>query len=374
MTETLKNALRKQADDLGNLPVDLDRIISDGDRVLRRRRTAGLAVAACAAVAATAVLTTIPRGGDDALQPGEAGPRPFTYAVGSVVHQGAMTIDVGRPVRALVQTEDGVVFTTPERSVMHTDVATGATDRIGILSTAGHGRRLTVDEAGDTVAWIETEASQLAVSIFDVTSGGLRSFRVEARTQDGETMQPQVIAIDGTHVYYWDDAGLSSYDMDTWDATLMDADATPDTLSDAANGMLLHQAAPNSPDAGAAGLAVTTQLADESPLVPGISEGDLSADGRHVLTQQADQFAVFDVATGKRQDPAHPDFPFAAPYQWLDDDTIAALALAHPDEGEDAKISLLTCHLSTNDCEVTVPDAGGYRELAIPFGEALGDD
>jgi hypothetical protein len=187
-------------------------------------------------------------------------------------------------------------------------------------------------------------------------------------------MQPRVIAIDGPRVYYWDDAGLSPYGMLTGDATLMDADATLDTLSDAANGMLLHQVAQESPEAGVAGLAVTTRLADESPFVPGISEGDLSADGRHVLTQQADQFAVFDVATGRRQDPAHPGFPFAAPYQWLDDDTIAALALAHPDGGEDAKISLLTCHLSTNDCEVTVPDAGGYRELAIPFGEALGHD
>ena len=46
-----------------------------------------------------------------------------------------------------------------------------------------------------------------------------------------------------------------------------------------------------------------------------------------------DQIAVFDSATGERQDPSYRSlgFVFATPYQWLGDDDIAVLAFAgHP--------------------------------------------
>jgi hypothetical protein len=48
------------------------------------------------------------------------------------------------------------------------------------------------------------------------------------------------------------------------------------------------------------------------------------------------------------------------------------LALRDP-SADKPTISLLTCHVSSNDCQVTVADAGTYTDLALPVGEALGD-
>jgi hypothetical protein len=106
--------------------------------------------------------------------------------------------------------------------------------------------------------------------------------------------------------------------------------------------------------------------------VPDVATGDLAPDGKHWFTDDSDQFAVFDSATGERQDPAFKDlgFEFAAPYQWLGDDTIAALAL--PKATNDPQpISLLTCHVSTNDCVVTARDIGDAADVALPIGQSL---
>lgn len=74
---------------------------------------------------------------------------------------------------------------------------------------------------------------------------------------------------------------------------------------------------------------------------------------------------------GTGREPAHPGFAFAAPYQWLDSDTMAVLAV--PTADEDGPISLLTCRVSTNACQVATWDMGTYGEVAVPDGRALGD-
>jgi hypothetical protein len=143
-------------------------------------------------------------------------------------------------------------------------------------------------------------------------------------------------------------------------------------VQDAGGGRLLVRAGDGENAPG--GLAVVPTSANpstDSPLseVPGVASGDLAPDGKHWFTQDADRFAVFDSQTGDREDPTHPGFVFAAPYQWLDSDTIAAVALRTP---ESDTISLLTCHVSTNDCAVTAEDVGTYQDVAVPFGAPIG--
>jgi hypothetical protein len=103
-----------------------------------------------------------------------------------------------------------------------------------------------------------------------------------------------------------------------------------------------------------------------------VSSGDLSPDGSHWFTRDSDQFAVFDSTTGGRQDVAFKGlgFEFAAPYQWLGNDTIVALALPKATTGPQP-ITLLTCHVSTNDCVVTARDIGDAADVALPIGLSL---
>jgi hypothetical protein len=105
--------------------------------------------------------------------------------------------------------------------------------------------------------------------------------------------------------------------------------------------------------------------------VKNVDYGDLAPDGRHWFTDENDEFAVYDSATGRRQDPAHPGFEFAAPYQWLNDDTMAVIAVPDADKG--GPVSLLTCRVSTDDCRVAAADIGNYGDFAVPVGAEVAD-
>ena len=127
---------------------DLDLLRSVGDQLVpppldtlretaraRDRRTAqtGIAVAAVAllAVGATAFVTL---GKDNAeeLPPIQPSPtRPLTYADGSTIHYGDVTIGAPGTVRELDLTDDGVAFRTSDGRIWFSDGVT--TDELGIL-------------------------------------------------------------------------------------------------------------------------------------------------------------------------------------------------------------------------------------------------
>ncbi len=375
MTGQLRTTLNTRADDLTTWEADLDAIVRDGDRRVRRRRVAvasGLA-GVLAVAGGTAALTTR---GHARPQPAEQDTRPLSYAVGQVIHTGNGQVDVGVKVESMVQTINGFVFSGPDQKVY--EEKDGDVQEIGHLANAQS--RIVTGDDGLVVTWWDGERIHAWPTAF--ASGTANTIPVAESWQPDSP--PHVEALSDGHMWYWDGQETKVAEVRPTPSTAFWPDSgfpTPDTIQDAAGDKLLVRVA--------GGMAVIdanlrpldgdqlpgwepgTDLSGVEPQVPNLSTGDLAPDGKHWFSHDNDEFALFDSASGQRQEPAHPGFAFAAPYQWLGDDTMAVLA-THG-SSDDPQISLLTCRVSTNDCQVTAPDIGGYGDVAIPVGQRIGD-
>jgi hypothetical protein len=391
MTGQLRTTLHTRADELGPLDLDLDAIVRGGNRRLRRRRTALAAGgAALALVAAGTAFGLHGRGATAEPAPADQDAKPLTYAVGSVIHTGDGTIDVGEKVVSFVQTHWGFVFSTSDHRLHQ--VRDGQVEPIttfdGHLSQLAGSTPLVTGDDGMLTAWWDGERIQTwpgyrsgdgMVDAFDKTN----SFNAASSWPSSDP--PRIQAVSDGHLWFWDGQDPWIAEVRPMTSTAGWKDTNPPgsgTVVDAAGervlvnlggGMAVTRANLRPLDrAGIATWQPGGDLANLDVQVPNVSSGDLSPDGSHWFTQDADQFAVFDSATGERQDPAYKDlgFEFAAPYQWLGNDTIAALAL--PKATSDPQpISLLTCHVSTNDCVVTARDIGDAADVALPIGQSL---
>ncbi|MDX6358152.1 MAG: hypothetical protein QOH37_1206, partial [Nocardioidaceae bacterium] len=363
-------------------------IVRDGNRRLRRRRNAlaGGVAGTLAVVAGAAALTLGGHSASRAVQPADNPAKPLSYAVGSVIHSDGTTIDVGTKIESMVSVEDGFVFSGPDRTVyLETN---GATHALGHID--GASSRLYASDDGLVAAWWDGEQIQTWPgyryngSGEEVVEDSTHSFGVASTWPSGAP--PHVEALSDGHLWTWDgqhtvvaevrpltstagwkDAGFS-------DPEMIRSAAGARVLIRVGDGMAVVKAnllpPPHQP--GWADWEPGTDVSGVGAQVSGVTDGVLSPEGDHWFTQDSDQFAVFDSATGERQDPRYEDlgFAFAAPYQWLGNDTIAALAL--PKATNDPQlISLLTCHVSTNDCTVTARDIGDKTEVAITVGESL---
>jgi hypothetical protein len=382
MTGQLRTTFQDRADQLGMPEIDLDAIVHEGERRVRRRRTA-LAGAVAALLVAAGGATAIAVGGHDATRVGPADPsaKPLTYAVGSVIHTGDGTIDVGRKVESMVQTRWGFVFTTPNHQVFSEQ--DGVVHPIGSIPADG---KLVASDDGWVTAWWDGHNLQTWPGYGSGEPGPTVNF--DRTLPRGETVDwpsgspPRVEAVSDGHIWLWDghhhwiEETLPSTTHAIWNDTNSPGAGT---VVDAAGDQVLVKTD--------SGMTVTTANLLPEPLsrqdgwtpggdltnlptqVPNLDTGDLAPDGKHWFTDENDQFAVFDSATGQREDPAHPGFAFADPYQWLDGDTMAAIGLEGT-SGNDP-VSLLTCHVSTDECQVTVPDVGHYGDFAVPVGEVI---
>jgi hypothetical protein len=388
MSGQLRATLQDHADQLDRWDVDLEAVVRSGDRRIRRRRAA--LAGGCAAVLVLVVGVTMALRPPTTPEPAPAvePTKPFSYAVGSVIHSGSDTVDVGVHVESMVQIDGGFVFTGPDRTVYLEK--NGDTQAIGHL--ADRSSPLFASDNGLVAAWWDGERIQTWPGYRPTQSGAVVA---EDKTDSFEVAgtwprdnPPKIEALSDGHLWFWDGTQTMVAEVRplTSTATWRVSDvAGPDTIQDVSARAALVRAGHEGPGHETVGMAViATDLRDlagktwprgvgpstAQPQVRNISSGDLAPDGEHWFTQDNDQFAVFDSATGQRQDPAHPGFAFAAPYQWLGNDTMAVLALKGMSDHE--SISLLTCHVSTNDCEVTASDIGYYGDVAIPAGEAIG--
>ncbi len=365
MTGALRTTMQTRADALDGFDLDLDAIVHAGDRRVRRRRNALVGGgAALALVAGGTAFGLHDRGTTAEPGPASDSAQPFTYAVGSVIHSGTSRFDVGVPVDSMVQTATGVVFADSQQRVyVEKD---GSTHQVGRLSLAP--TSLVVDDAGTTVAWVDGDRLEV------YTGGGAPATSAPVQQPAGGDAAVALKAISGNTVWFWDGRGTMAYDLGSGQERHVAGYPDRDNLQDVSAGRMLVQIQDGSTGAGI-GMSVLDQASrggSAPPQVPEVYSGDLSPDGTHWFTQDADQFAVFDSATASRQDPSYKSlgFVFAAPYQWLDDDTMAVLAL--PSGSTDHPlISLLTCHVSTDACVVTASDIGDNTEVAIPVGQSL---
>ena len=298
--------------------------------------------------------------------PADQNATPLTYAVGSVIHTGDRTFDVGNKVVSLVPTHWGFVFSTP------TDGSTGSTTARYVRSPAfnGHPSHLSDVSSGwssATTDWSPHGGTANASRPGPATgatwwtpSTRRDSFNAESSWPTHEP--PRIQAVSDGHLWFWDGQHSSIAEVRPMTTTAGWKDSNPPgsgTVVDAAGDKVLVHVAD--------GMAVTKanllpsligkqdgwkpggDLAGVTAQVKHVDSGDLAPDGRHWFTDDHDQFAVFDSATGKRQNLHRPRLRLrcAVPVARRRHDRRGGLGPTSP---VTPSISLLTCHVSTNAC------------------------
>ncbi len=285
--------------------LDLDRVVADGNRRIRRRR--GLVVAATAAVVAGAVaiawsVVRVER---------SAGPvgTPFrdarpTYSAGSTIHYGNTVVEVGHQITALIQTDTGFVFTTPSAEVFLADGK--HVRRIG--TTAG---RLVADDSGPYVGWTDSDS----YVVYDTAA------RRMVEHDGAGPGSATVVAIDDGNVYLAKADGLHRWNLADKAEDLIAPDVRAEDVFDVAAGRYAILAPPRLTTPGGPLVLVSTDPTADRALVAGTT-ADVSPDGATTWGTTSSHF-VEDVVTAA---------------------------------GSADDVDLLTCSIRAGACSVTQPD------------------
>lgn len=361
--------LMHEAADLHFATPDVAAISRAGDRRLRSRRlAAGGAGVVAAAVVAGGVLLTNGTAGDDghvATEPhARALPPGLSWAEGSVIHTSTGPIDTGHPVHAYVRAGDDFAFTDGKGAVF--SVVDGDIDRVGSIGTERP--RLVSDPSGSLVAWLDPTGEGADYVALDLADGDSRSWPA----RPGENEFAGLVDVDGKEVVWRDEAGERTWHSETGSVrTISAAPPVGSRLLGAGSGLLAW-----SSDEG---VRVGTSRAD-AVVMPNLHGGSavFSPGGRWVSVD-ADQMEVRDVRTGKRVPLDVGGRDFATGYEWLDEDTIAAIAIRDVEEsGEtgDSSVELMICEVLQATCtaEADLGPMDAFRKKAVlSFGEALED-
>ena len=352
MTGMLQDLLHDRADELGAPHVDLAAITRDGERRVRRRRTAlagGLAAAAVAVAGGVAVLGggagTSPDARRDRVADGtDAAPVALSWVTGSTLHRaGQSDVDLGVEVRAWVWAGDDVVFTDPQRRVR---VWSGdALDVVGEAAAAEpDDAELVADDAH--VAWVDPEGRPVRL---DVSTGDV----VTGPRLPGDDVR--VTAMDGATVYTTGSDGVHAWQPVTPEAYQRLGTDPGGVVLDAEAGTLLRATGDRTARVTGPGRSLTLT-------VDGFA--NLSPDGAHVVAESDDVGVLQDTATGQLV-LLYTGYGWEMPFQWLDDDTVAVLAYDTEDPEERDVPHLLSCTVSTSECGAPATlDAG----VQLPVG------
>lgn len=350
MTDMLQDLLHQRTEGLETPHFDVDAMVREGDR-RRRRRTAGRAAAAAAVVAAGLVVAQplLPggSGGDAHVTDGsDTAPHPLTWAEDQVVHVADHTIDTGRPIRAYVQVDSGIVMSTPDLEVYA--VLDGRAQRLGSMARA----RPDVTELvadGDRAAWVDPGDELVSV---DVATGE------ESRLPVVPGSDARVTAVDGGTVWFADGRGVAAWDTDTGEVEVR-GPADDGLVIDAEAGSLLLDGR------GTRGDRVETP--DGTVALQVDDFANLSPDGRTVSTSFGDTGYLVDARTGE-QLPFDHGREWAIAYQWLADTEVAVLVFDVV-EGEGSMLpSLLRCDTGEDSCTVAaerLPAEFGSFQLPV---------
>lgn len=365
MTEKLRTLLHEQADSVDFALPDLERMASDGDRRLRRRRgTVVCGIAAAVVLASVAATHVGGAGGGDHSAPVVTHPettaRVVAWSKGPVIHAGDRTIDVGHEVRAFVETSAGYVVADTDGVVW--SVVDGHATQVG--TTDAKHPRLVADPAGSLAAWATTGLDGPGLHTVDQATDEVGS-PVAAPNATGV-----LDALSGSTVYFHDRRGAVALDLSTLDEQVVDPAGPGETFEGhgvvaAHDGTLAMKA-----DGG----TLLGASRDHAVLLDQAygSIGAFSPDGTY-YSNDADSPSVWDVGTGKQVPlPGMAGYAFATGYDWLDDRTLVLIA----EKGDGDPMVLVTC---------TIPDGTSCEQVAtlgdvdapdfqLPVGRPIGDD
>ena len=375
MTEKLKNLLHERAAQPDFALPDVDALVQNGDRLVRRRRTAMVGGLAALAVVGSLGVAQLLGGATPSSAPvpvtdapPSAGLLPVTWATGSVIHVGNESIDVGVEVTSYVVTSVGYVFTDPA-GVVHGVVDGEVSDLGRVDPDRPH---LVADDDDPRAGWLDPTGSRAVFVVHDLVSG--ETIRNDDAT-DGLDPEPHensagyFYAIDDATAYWRDTRGVVAVDLASGDAEVLEIEGRGQIeVKDAASGQVVFSQGNRTFVGPSPGAAVDLHQ----------SWGDvgaLSPDGRW-YTQDADEPTVFDTATGEKARFDLADYGFATGYAWLDNDTVVMIAAKDP---ESSSAELLACQVPAGSCRVAQGDLGSFDELTggnfqLPVGETITGD
>lgn len=372
MSTELREMLGDRAERLDAPGVDPVALIAAAGGRLRRRRLAWAGgVAAWGAV--TALLVPGQLGGSDTDRPVADDPSVTTALVwvrGSTLHaaDGSTPLDLGRRPVSLVQGRSGYAFSDPEGTVY--TVIDSEVLAVGRMEAPKAGR---FESDGDVVAWVDAGDGEPRYAAVDLSRGpDVVSLPVSGRPAspvEGELdMSAAVAAVDGDRVYLRTEQGA-----DVWRPfaagqeveTLPVQRGTTVELYDVEDGVFHFRRRGGTSAQKEETVLVGPDLASPGTALPSW-DGDLSPDGRYLVSETADENQVYDTTTGRRLPFQLGDYAFLAGYRWLDEDTYAALALRGL---EDTALDLLRCEAQTGACEPVVQQEPLEGHLLLPVGQ-----
>ncbi len=364
MTGILKDLMTERADAVEAPHVDVLAITRAGERRVRRRRTAivgGVAAATLVVgLVGNALLPGEERGGREgrvAVDGTDASPQPLSWATDSTVHRAGMAdIDLGADIRSWLWGGSAIAWTDQQRAV-HLWTG-GSQETLGATAAIPYGdveTELVTD--GQRVGWLDADDGFV---VHDTGTGTRQSLPWDATR--GKDVLSRLTALDDSTAYGVDGRGVFAWDLGTGDVEVLDAD-TDRAVIDAESGVLLRKVD---------GMGVVVNDGREITFALD-SFANLSPDGAVVTAESNDVGILVDTATGDRI-PFETGRDWAMPFQWLDDDTVAVLAVDIVEGGGDdaGNPVLTTCSVRSGSCDPEGVAVEALR-MELPIGVHFGD-
>ncbi len=365
MTGLLNDLMHERADGLDRPHLDVDSIVREGDKRVRRRRTAVVGGVAALAVAAAVVAPSVLGGTGKTAQDRDpdlvaafAAHSP-SYAVGSRITIDGTTFDVGHKVRAFVQTDAGAVFSDADGKVWAADGA----DVVEIGRINAKVPHLVAD--GPRAAWV-TPGDVPAFTVYDQATGEtvrdpLQNVEGMSDVRDGKNAAV-MYALEGETAYVKTEQGAAAWDTASGDLTFLDTKADGFTIKDVQAGQIVYQ------------------RGDDILVGPNLESGTkvdlweayaLSPDGAYLLGEpEPDDVRIYDLSVGRSLPKQDLGYAYFGGYDWIDADHYAALGFT--ETNGDGPIDILTCTVSSGECSMVAEDVGSLDGgFAIPMGEYL---
>lgn len=396
MTHLLKDTLVERADATEPSTLDLNTIMTTGDRRIRRRRAVGaLGAGAIAAVVVASGLVVLNETTDRSGTADPAGQtaQPFaerraTYAVRDQLHYGQEVFSIGNGelFNDYVQTDAGFVYVTMPHGDGGLDgkpAADGSDSNRGYVTlldrTGSHrigGRQsradLVADDHGSLAGWLEpTPDDPRKTGIIVIYDVAARRALLRFRTWEpvpGVAGSPKVgwlLAIDEGMAYFNADKGVFRVDLKTKQGKLLSWPADPGVLREVravSNGKFLYETL----DAKGKNLRVTvgptldpadghTLQLTVLPTTQGVT-GAFSPDADHLVITRPDPangettIQLFATDTGHEIPLLARGYQRQRFGQWLDNETFTTAGIR-----DNHRTDLLRCSTRTRRCDLLTP-------------------